>query len=65
MTQMATLQSQTEQVRQVINQAIAKLKTVTDELTIKEITIESWESLEKLVANKNTFRVTRCSELQT
>lgn len=54
-----TLQSQAEQVRKIINQAIAKLRTVTDELAIKKITTESWESLEKLVANKNTFRVTR------
>ena len=51
-----TKQTQAEYIRQVAKEAVIKLKDTTDENTIKTITIECWELLNKNIPKYNYFR---------
>lgn len=44
---------------QIIQELINSLQGVTDEKTIKKLTINAWQQLKKIVTNENTFRNTR------
>jgi hypothetical protein len=48
-----------ERAQVIINKAIEDLKLAKNEKTIREIIIYSWQELEKLVPNENSFRKIR------
>ncbi len=47
------------QSKQLINEFVTSLQGVTDEKTIKKLTVSTWKQLKALIPNENTFRRTR------
>jgi hypothetical protein len=53
--------SQEERAKQLAEDLVQKLQAVTDEETIRLVTLESWEKLQEIAPNENSFR--RCRKI--